>query len=434
MGIRDMMEQHTGRGDNRVAEESSREHEAPSLALFGLFGRTNLGNEATIAAFLDSVRRRYPDATIACIGPDVSQVTRMHGIPLITMDPLPISRRLWRLTTLPFGRPLAHAAHLLAEPLRAAHARARIREYDMLIVPGTGILDDFGQSPLDLPYHLMRWCRAARAASVPIHFLSVGAERIRGRAIRVLLKKATELASYRSYRDEESRSFAKELGVETSDDPVVPDLAFGLPLEWLPTDRPVESPPQQVGIGVMGYYGWNEPKRTGERIYRTYIDKLTRFVSWLFGKGLDVRLLIGDTATDARPVQELIQEFPNHLEEGATPRLIAEPIESFEDLLRQIAETDLVVGTRFHNVLLSLLLERPVVSLSYSPKNDSLMRLVGLGAHTQAVGDFDEQRLMASVEHLAREGAEWSVRLRAMNASFRARLQAQVDRVLGGGA
>ena len=41
--------------------------------------------------------------------------------------------------------------------------------------------------------------------------------------------------------------------------------------------------------------------------------------------------------------------------------------------MQQIAEVEVVVASRFHNVLLALLLGKPVVSIAYNQKNDALM-------------------------------------------------------------
>ena len=51
----------------------------------------------------------------------------------------------------------------------------------------------------------------------------------------------------------------------------------------------------------------------------------------------------------------------------AEERIIDEPIASVDDLLKQLAATDVVVATRFHNVLLALLLNKPAIAISYHP-------------------------------------------------------------------
>jgi polysaccharide pyruvyl transferase WcaK-like protein len=174
----------------------------------------------------------------------------------------------------------------------------------------------------------------------------------------------------------------------------------------------------------MGYYGWNREKAVGERIYLDYLAKLTHFVSWLLERNLSIRLLTGDTGPDARPIRELAETFGS--------RVIAEPIADFHDLLGQIAQTDIVVGTRFHNVLLALLLERPTVSIGYSTKNDSLLAEFGLGDYCQDIETFQVDRLVAQFEKLTRREQPPVASIRQRNDEFRARLDEQYDRVLAG--
>ena len=69
---------------------------SPRIAVFGIFGRTNLGNEATLHAFLANLRGLFPGAHIDCIGPGGADVAA-HGIGLVDMDPIPIRRYFWRL-------------------------------------------------------------------------------------------------------------------------------------------------------------------------------------------------------------------------------------------------------------------------------------------------------------------------------------------------
>ena len=66
-----------------------------------------------------------------------------------------------------------------------------------------------------------------------------------------------------------------------------------------------------------------------------------------------------------------------------------QPAASLRDVMEQIAETDLVVATRFHNVVCALKLARPTVSLGYARKNDVLLAEMGLGAFCQHVEAID---------------------------------------------
>ena len=402
---------------------------APGIALFGLFGRTNLGNEATLAAFLHHLRRRHPGSRLVCIGPANSAVSESHGLGLIDMEPVKVRPFFHGFRTRAL-RALANVAHRVTEPLRGRRATSHLRDFQLLLVPGTGILDDYGQGPLDLPLTLHRWCRAARRAGIPSYFVSVGAEPVAGRVTRRLFRGAAAHSAYRSYRDDESRRNAAGLGLPADRDPVYPDLAFSLPLEELPALRRVTWPPRCVGVGVMGYYGWsNRQTPEGERTYQAYLASITRFLRWLLDRGHDVRLLVGDTRADERPARELAAAFAAEVDDTGRPRVRFDPVRTHDELLAQLVGTDVVVATRLHNVLLSLLVERPTMSISYSRKTDVLLEEFGLGEYTQPIDALDVDRLQAQFVELASRPEPPVDAIRRRNDEYRRRLDEQYERI-----
>ena len=110
-------------------------------------------------------------------------------------------------------------------------------------------------------------------------------------------------------------------------------------------------------------------------------------------------------------------------------RLISEPVGSVEQLLSQLATTDLVVATRFHNVLLALALNKPVVSISYDEKNDSLMTEVGLAEYCQSIRDIDVDKLVKQFIKLEENAAAIKSHIKHKVAEFRTALDAQYQAI-----
>ena len=101
------------------------------------------------------------------------------------------------------------------------------------------------------------------------------------------------------------------------------------------------------------------------------------------------------------------------------------------DLIGQIESTDIVVATRFHNVLLALMRQKPVISISYNRKNDSLMAEVGLGDYCLHVRDFDVRELIAKFAGIVMKADEVKPRLGDRTKSFRMALEEQYRLILG---
>lgn len=354
------------------------------IGLFGQFGCGNSGNDGSLEAMLTFLRRCHPDGEIATICPGPENVRRDYGIAAIGIGWPGIGNAVaGSFDKMLFGVPRAFASWLYT--LRQAG------RFDLIIVPGTGILDDFAAAPRNIPYALFRWCVCARLCGTRVWFVSVGAGPIEHRFSRWLLKHAAMTAQYRSYRDTISREFMAGLGVDTRLDPVYPDIAFKLPLPELPPRR-TDGTPLTVGLGVMSYRGWRDDPAEGAEILRTYVDKITQFLIWLLDRGCNVRLLIGD-ATDQSATALVLAKLAEAGRTVPSDRLSVAPSSTLRELMEQIALCDIVVASRFHNIVCALKLGRPVISISYARKNDALLAEMGLGEFCQHIDRFDVESL-----------------------------------------
>jgi polysaccharide pyruvyl transferase WcaK-like protein len=268
-----------------------------------------------------------------------------------------------------------------------------LRGMDVLIVPGTGLLNDAFSLAGWGPYSTFKWSVIAKLCRCQLLFVSIGAGPLQSAAGRLLAKCALSLADFRSYREKSTVQYLKQIGVRADSDRVYPDLAFSLPLTVLPHRQAREGRRLVVGLGLMTYgamYGAESPTNAE---YSTYLDILVGFVKWLLGREYDIRLLIGDLA-DAPVIQEFTSLLRARSVTFEEEQIIAEPITSADELWCQLASTDLVIGTRFHNVLLALLLNKPSIAISFHHKCSSLMSEMGLSEYCQGIKQFNIERLI----------------------------------------
>jgi polysaccharide pyruvyl transferase WcaK-like protein len=295
---------------------------------------------------------------------------------------------------------------------------------DALTMPGTGIIDDFGQRPLDMPMHLDRWTAAAGRRDIPVNYVSVGVSTISRASSRWLFGRSLARAAYCSFRDQVSATNAAKLGLRGQES-VFPDLAFGLPDHVLQANPQASRDRPVVGLGVMGYFGWNRSAEQGARIYSAYLGKTLALVSTLVADGCDVRFLIGDLRADRRTVDELMQAC---LAAGIpAARLAAPQIDNYEDVVRELAQVDLVIAARFHNVLLALALQAPVISIGYSDKNDAVMAQFGLQSYCHDIERFDVGSVLQQARSLLERPGDVVGHLPQALADSRRRLELQFD-------
>ncbi|MEJ5022223.1 polysaccharide pyruvyl transferase family protein [Ochrobactrum vermis] len=353
------------------------------IGLLGQFGSGNTGNDGSLEAMLQLLKRNCPDAQLVCIcsKPDVvTQTFDVPAQPVSRPDPSNWILRAINKALLHFPRRIVGfcCALLLASQL------------DLIVVPGTGILDDFNENPFGWPFAMLRWSLAAKLASTRLIFVSIGAGPVAHPLSRVFIRWASMLAAFRSYRDQVSHDFMKRLGVNNAGDFVSADIAFALPT--VPDEHRTGSD-QCVGIGVMIYRGWKKNENDGDAIYAEYLAKMTTLVKKLVTGGRQVRLLIGGKG-DIEAAGDILER----LTPAEAENVVFEPIASLHELMQQIAKTDIVIASRYHNIVCALAMKRPTISLAYASKNDALLQDTGLEAFCHQIESFDPATILSQVD------------------------------------
>ena len=401
------------------------------ISFLGLFGQQNLGNESTLQAIIYNVRKYFPDAEFKCICSGPEDARARHNIPAFPMREMPVG--VWPGQNNPLVRLIGKVLiRIPLELLLWGKAFRIMKRVDMLIVPGTGFLTDAYTSSFGWPYDIFKWSLIAKLCRCKLLYVSIGAGPIYRPLSRWFIKSALSLADFQSYRDNSTMKYLKGIGFRTNDDRVYPDLAFNLPEAVIPhgdihkRHRPV------VGIGLMSYAGRLSVDKPNNAIYKAYLEKLLVFVGWLLAHEYDVRLLIGDVLYD-RPV---VQEFRDLLKEHGLAynegQIIDEPIFSVEHLLSQLAATDVVVATRFHNVLLALILNKPVISISFHHKCVSLMSEMGLSEYCQDINHLDVDRLIEQFCELDKNAENLKPHIKQKTEEYRRALDEQYTVIFKG--
>ncbi|RZT26856.1 polysaccharide pyruvyl transferase WcaK-like protein [Kribbella sp. VKM Ac-2569] len=388
---------------------------APRVAFFGLLGSGNLGNHGSLDAMLSFIRTRHPEAELSCVCAGPEAFERQYGIPSVAITWYqahgPGRSRLGDVARKAFGK----VADLVRMPLV-------IRKYDVVIVPGMGVFEStVDLMPWGFPYALFLMALSARIVGTKAAFVNVGANPTHLRLIRWLYVGAARLASYRSFRDEYSRDAMRQMGLDTSRDEVYPDLAFGLP-----EPVPVEHPHRTVGLGVMAYYGVNADRARKHEVYATYTEKIVEFARWLVDQGYRIRLVTGD-AIDRTVVDAIVEDLREKRPELVEERLIDEPVERLGDLMGQLARVDVVVASRYHNVLSALRMSKPTISISYGTKSDVLMEQMRLAEFRQPIQSLDVAQLINQFRALEVRGASVVPAMQAKNLEFIHELKRQYD-------
>lgn len=366
------------------------------IGLFGYLGSGNVGNDASMESVLGYLRSAHPDAIIdaMCTGPDrLRHAYGLDAIPLYWY--LKHEHRFFFAATAPLKG--------LGKAIDIVRIARWVREHDVVIVPGMGVLETtLPLRALGTPFAMFLLCVSGRLSSTKVALVSVGANVIKQPLIRWLCRSAAMLACYVSYRDAGSLGAMPRRGACMARPRVCPDLAFGIPA------RPQEpGDAMVVGVGVMDFHGTNDNRGQAKQIYASYVAAVTAFIVWLTDTGRQVRLFVGDTrGCDDRVVDEVLTRVRQSRPDLDGDRITAAPATSFSDLMEAMAPAGTIVATRYHNVICALRLAKPTISLGYGAKHDALMSQMGLAEYCQDARALDVDRLIEQFADIQSRSAQ----------------------------
>ncbi len=83
--------------------------------------------------------------------------------------------------------------------------------------------------------------------------------------------------------------------------------------------------------------------------------------------------------------------------------LKVEPVHTVAELLHQLADTEVVISARYHNLVLGLLQGKPIIALSDHAKLDSLVGDFGLARYRLPLANLRPENLIERFKELESE-------------------------------
>jgi polysaccharide pyruvyl transferase WcaK-like protein len=364
------------------------------IVFFGVFGKQNLGNECTLQATMYNIHKVMPDATFTCLCSVPEDAEVRHNIPAFAAHrayPAWLDSHLWPGRRSRLMKLLRHIVFRMPlELIHWAKGFKVVKGSQMFIVPGTQVVSDYLTGPFSWPYDIFKWAIIAKLSRVKLLFLNIGVGPISHPLSRWLIKASLNLSDYRSYRDIASKQYVEKMRLCQGCDSVYPDLAFSFQSTLLPACHNVGKQRPVFGIGLKDYLGRGGVRdRHNNHTYRDYLNTLGDLVAWLCEREYMVRVIIGDVLYDSGVKQDFMELLQARGLMNQQGRIVAEPVFTVEQLLSQIAAVDFLITSRFHNLVLALMLNKPVVCLSDHGKLDSLMTEIGLAEYCLPLPNLD---------------------------------------------
>jgi polysaccharide pyruvyl transferase WcaK-like protein len=415
------------------------------IGLLDHMGYGNLGDAATQDALLEHIKLRLPDAEFVAFSLVPDDTESRHHIPCYpikrwyptlkdggsaevsssaTSTPRAASGLKAFIRRIPILGSAATAARDLMDEVRhIARSFRVVRSLDTLVYAGGGQFGELWKGPWAHPYNVFKFAVLARLAGVKLVIVNVGAGPLRTPLARFFVASAVRCADYASFRDEESQKLIRSIGVSTRTY-VYPDSVYALDMSSAPASL---SQPPLVGLNPMGYADpriWPEPDAAK---YASVLDHLTDFAVWLLGQNYRVKIFTSDPSVDVYAIDDLRQRLAQHVTPAALDQMFGIASNEVPILLDEMRTYDFVVTPKFHGVVFSHMLQKPVLAISYHNKINDLMRAAGHLGDCLDIDDFDSERLKIAFQSLVDRAPELRERFRLLTQARAEALNRQFD-------
>ena len=178
----------------------------------------------------------------------------------------------------------------------------------------------------------------------------------------------------------------------------------------------------------MAYYGRRDDPVRGADVRRRYVATMTDAMTQLASAGHQVVLVGGDrvdvdVARDVRAA--VLTAYPDLPDDAVQVREFT----TFQELTEEMMRAEVVIASRFHNLICALRLALPTVSVGYAPKSRRLMEALGLDDYCQEIEHLDASLLVAQVKAGREERDVLAAQIRRGTSDYAHEVQRLLQRV-----
>lgn len=342
------------------------------IGIVGNYGNNNNGDEAILAGIIEQVKVHYniPVGDIVVFSNNPPQTSNRFGV---VAAPLYYKRSS---ATLTFIQTIKKNSSL-------------IRELDLLIIGGGGILMDFYNREAQLfgSYGLM-----ARWGKIPYIVYGCGAGPITSTMGKLFIRNLVGGAASATVRDPKSKQLLKKIGIR-KEIGIIGDPSFALPSI---TEEKSPDRIRKIGLTVVPYYNLAYWPEADDVKYENYVQGMADNLDELVrAKDVDFTLFSTKFPHDV----DVTVDVYNRMENNNRVTVIKDNL-SPEELIGISAEQDLLIGTRLHSIYLAVNAETPIMAISYHHKVADFMSMVEMSDRTVSIEDLihNERALLTIVE------------------------------------
>jgi polysaccharide pyruvyl transferase WcaK-like protein len=373
-------------------------------------------------AVIANLRGIFPDGEIIGICSDPRDTECTHGIPAFPISGLSFEGRAeCRRQSRIYQRALHKLLNIYEKLLgRILNIAVCCRSLDLLLIAGSGQLDDFWGGPWKHPFSMLIWSLFSRIYGAQVVVFGIGWDDLSTRLGKFFAFSALRLTHYRSFRDKGTVQKLLSAGFRLASE-VCPDPAFGLPT---PTTARAENAPVVIMVCPIGARAW---LKGADSSYAAYLESLVNSCRQWLDQGYRLWFASSQIVLDTPIAKEIASRLRTMM--GNTGLLHVYEAQSVSQYLELARNADLVVGSRLHALILTVVAETPLVAVSYGRKVTQMMVDLGLSEYCLELTMLRAEALNAAVSRAIKNREQLRDGLARMLVQYRKELDIQYETI-----
>ena len=367
---------------------------ARRVGIFGTYGFGNMGDAAVADANIAGLQRHIPNMSVLGICQNPENVRERHSIEAVSIfrvyidnsnivfsaakaSTIPsehsqppsskvkqwIKSKPWLYKGVKFSiEALRHIPTILKEAAFSIKIFRVVRQLDLMVMSGSGQINEEWGGPWRFPFGMFRWTLLARLAGCKVAFMSVGAGEINSRWTKFFCSSALKLANYVSVRDAETKKLIESWGVKNV--LLIPDMAFSIrPVE---KTFSLETSQKIVGINPIPYCDPRTWNIYDADVYKNFVKKWVEICNWLVSEDYVLYLIPNDLVMDNLVLDDIVNGLDTSF--NLDRNVVRPTIDRYSEVIKGFSNCDYVITCRFHGLLFSFLCGKPAIAIAHHYK------------------------------------------------------------------
>ncbi|WP_110112555.1 polysaccharide pyruvyl transferase family protein [Bacillus sp. CGMCC 1.16541] len=285
-----------------------------------------------------------------------------------------------------------------------------MKQLDLLIIGGGGLLMDMYKrdAPLYSTLGLLGYF-----AGCKVVIYGVGAGPITTKPGTFFIKTLASKVHSISVRDEQSKALLKSIGIK-KDVQVIGDPAFFVPTV---KEKRRTASIKKVAVTAVPYFSQQYWPSSNEETYQSYIRGMAHNLDELVKqKGIEITFFSTKYPQDIEVTKDITQlmeekEAVTVLEENLYP----------EKIVEICGEHDVVIGTRLHSLILSVVAKTPILGIGYHRKVKDFMKTINQVANFVEIDRLhqSDQQFVSLIKQMETEWDKTNETFGNLSAQFR---------------